>query len=123
MVNTIEIKIECKGQAAGTLGWLNSIISSGDLVIKENKDGVPAMFLKVGEKGYYFICRKYQPSDADGNHARYDKYPNDILACFPVSNEYQYGFVDYTLTDAAEQKAKEFINLAVEKFQEWWENN
>lgn len=122
MKNTIEIKIECKGDAVGTLGWLNSIISSGELVIKENREGVPAMFLKTGERGYYFICRKRQPDDGE-NVERYDHYSDDILACFPVSDEYSYGFVDYTLTNAAHEKVSEFINLAVTKFQEWWEND
>ena len=46
-MKSIEIKVECKGSAVGTLGWLNSILESSELVIKNNKIGLPAIFLKT----------------------------------------------------------------------------
>ena len=35
MTTTIEIKIECKGQAIGTLGWFNSMIQKGTDAFRE----------------------------------------------------------------------------------------
>ncbi|MFW6219983.1 MAG: hypothetical protein ACOC33_04010 [bacterium] len=126
MENTIEIKIECKGKAAGTLGWLNSILSNGELVIKENKNGVPAMFLKIPKANgdgynYDFICRKRQPSDEDC--WQYDQWDDDILAIFPEEAPEHYGFSGYKLTPAANRKFYEFMKLAIQKFDEWWDND
>jgi hypothetical protein len=44
MTHTFEIKVQCKGDAVGTLGWLNSLLADGELVVKPSKDGTPGLF-------------------------------------------------------------------------------
>lgn len=47
MVHNVEVKIECKGDAAGTLGWFSAMMERSEFVIKNGKNGSPAMFLKT----------------------------------------------------------------------------
>ena len=78
MTNQIEIKIECKGKAVGTLGWFNSMMQDAELVVKETKDGTPGMFLKAKNKGgegwaYSFICKKFlNNTDTEGYNTTND---------------------------------------------------
>ena len=62
MKTSIEIKVECKGDAVGTLGWLNSMLEKSEMVIKNSKNGLPEIFLKTekpdGTFEYRFLCRK-----------------------------------------------------------------
>ncbi len=47
MVHNVEVKIECKGDAAGPLGWFSVMMERSEFVIKNGKNGSPAMFLKT----------------------------------------------------------------------------
>lgn len=126
MKNTIEIKVECKGVAVGTLGWFNSIIKDSELVIKNCKDGTPGMFLKAptvkgDDMAYTFICKKAKGWE-DAQYYDYNENTG-IKRVYPVENDMAYGFSGYPLTPACEKKVKELIDLACEQFLEWWENN
>jgi hypothetical protein len=125
MKKIIEIKIECKGHAVGTLGWFNSIISGTELVIKETKSGIPGMFYRTetedGKKTLSFICKKW--NDNCGDPSNYAITDDNIVHVYPVSNGYVYGMFDEPLTEACECKVKEFIDLAVQKYREWWESD
>lgn len=128
MKNTIEIKIECKGNAVGTLGWFNSIIENSELAIKETKNGSPGMFLKgIAKDGkttsYQFIC-KVRSNINNDDDAHLDTYLSGKYSAVQAeSTDYIDGFSDYPLTPACLKKVNEFIEMAVEKFAEWWENN
>ena len=125
MKNSIEIKIECKGFSAGTLGWFNSIIEKSELVIKNCEDSTPAMFLKTptsnGKFKYKFIVGVWvKKSDPEPYNT------NGILVYIRPENMDYYnggGFSDYKLTPACYNKVDEFIDMAVEKFNEWWNEN
>jgi hypothetical protein len=123
MKNLIEIKIECKGDAVGTLGWFNSIIEKSELVIKNSKKGSPAMFLKTpqknGEMGHEFICEKWNVSESPDGY----KLVNDFICIVPEGDYYMQGFSDYPLTPACKIKVQEFLDSALEKYQEWWNND
>lgn len=126
-----EIKVECKGSAVGTLGWLNEKLSKTELVIKNNKAGNPAMFaiqkINGGKDDATFICRVAQPEDyTPENGIRYLNKTisnTELLYVCPVDNQYCHSFVDCTLTPSAYEKAEEFINHACKSFVEWWEKS
>lgn len=131
MTHTFEIKVQCKGQAAGTLNWLNSILSDGELVVRNTKNGEPGMFFHAKTKidgtasqeneCNTFICKimneVYKCIEYD-----YRKLDNGLYAvhCYAVSDHNQYGFVDFPLTPAAQLKCEEFLNSAVNEYIEWW---
>ena len=130
-----EIKVECKGSAAGTLGWLNEKLAATELVMKNTKNGEAGMFAREctgvnseGKKTYVntFICKV---SGCDPNHTDHWCYEgrriNDtyLYSCKLYSDEASFGFVDIPLTKAAEDVAEEFLTMACEKFVEWWEND
>ena len=122
MKNVIEIKIECKGDAAGTLGWFNSIMQKSELVIKNCKDGEPGMFLKTPTKDdkmdYEFICKIWNKnSNPDGYNM---PFGHKIICVYPEAEYYNHGFSDYPLTPACKAKVQEMINMAIDKFLEWW---
>lgn len=123
MKNLIEIKIECKGNAVGTLGWFNSIIEKSELTIKNCKDGTPAIFLKTpieeGKFKHKFICGVW---DGLSDPAYYNQQ-DSFIWIFPKGDGFVHGFFDNALTPACKLKVEEFIDLAVEKFKEWWNNN
>lgn len=134
MIHNFEIKVQCKGNAAGTLGWLNEILLNGELVIRNNKDGKPALFLhektdlqgieRPAEKGNTFICRLDDDTDPMGyEQCRVNN--TDLLCAYVQGSEngYKYGFVDYPLTPAARDKAEEFLSAAFELFVNWWESD
>lgn len=128
MKNTIEIKIECKGKVVGTLGWFNSIMNESEFVIKETKTGLPGMFLKLKNADkkdgfdYKFICKPWNSNQEDPSCYREN---GRYLWVYVVSDEfsYTYGFTDYPLTPACENKVDEMIEQALEKFIEWWEGD
>lgn len=132
MTHNFEIKVQCKGDAVGTLGWLNSLLADGELVIKNTKDGVAGMFFhyfhdKQGNEtkpneGNTFICKPIISYDGE---YEYEQEPVNgaLLKCvYPVSDEHACGFVDYPLTPAAKEKLTEFLEKAKEQFVEWWNN-
>jgi hypothetical protein len=125
MKTTIEISIECKGQAVGTLGWFNSMMSDASFVIKESKDGRPAMFLKAKNSAgtgwaYSFLCKKATGYDEPYNY----NLTSDGFACeIPESDGNVSGFSDYPLTPACRKAVKEMINKATDAFREWWNEN
>jgi len=125
MKNIIEIKIECKGNAVGTLGWFNSIMQGSEFIIKNCKSGEPGLFLKHKNKdsetmSYSFICKKWnQNQDPEAYRIR----SNDYLIIYPLNSQYLHGFSDYPLTQACELKVEEMIQIALDKFAEWWEND
>jgi hypothetical protein len=125
MKTTIEIKIECKGEAVGTLGWFNSIMQKSELVIKNTKKGTPAMFLKTPTKdgtfAYQFICEKAVTTEDNSGYIETNDGFVKIYA--EQTNGYLDCFSNYPLTPACKIKVKEMIDLALEKFTEWWEND
>jgi hypothetical protein len=131
MKNTIEIKIECKGQAVGTLGWFNSIIKDSELVIKNNKIGLPSMFLKMNlsktgdivPHDFKFICRAFSRSEAEDTRGYRTK--DNYMFVYSIDDPYheKFGLFDVPLTPACREKVVEFIESAVEKYSEWWEND
>ena len=123
MENTIEIKIECKGAAAGTLGWFNSIMQHSEFVVKNSNTGTPAIFLKTteenGKETYRFLCKKWDGrSDPFGYRLTGDNY----LCELPESDIGYNGLFDVPLTPACREAVKDMINKAKEIFVEWWEN-
>lgn len=124
MTHNIEIKVECKGSAAGTLGWFNSILEKSEFVIKNNKAGAPAIFLKTteddGRAKYSFLCKKWnQREDPYGYRTTDDGYLCEI----PESNFDCHGFSDYPLTPACKKAVEDMISKAKDVFAEWWEND
>lgn len=125
MRHTIEIKIECKGDAVGTLGWFNSLMKDASFIIKESKNGGPAMFLKARNKAdtgwaYSFLCKKATLNeDPFGYKETSDGYWCEI----PEGNAYESGFSDYPLTPACRKAVIEMIEKAKDEFADWWENN
>ena len=128
-----EIKVECKGFAAGTLGWLNEKLNKNELVIKNTKNGEAGMFAREftgltedGKKRYVstFICKvdNYDPDNGWLYECRRISDTN-LLSCKLYSDEASFGFVDIPLTKAAAEVAEEFLTMACEKFVEWWEND
>lgn len=130
-----EIKVECKGSAAGTLGWLNEKLAATELVIKNTKNGEAGMFAREltgvngeGKKTYVntFICKvmNYDPNDTDrwvyeGRRIN----DTDLYSIRLYSDETSFGFSDIPLTTAAEIVAEDFLTMACEKFVEWWESD
>lgn len=125
----IEIKIECKGQAVGTLGWLNSKLEESELVIKNTKSGTPGMFLKLkldnadvkNQFEYLFICKKVlNLFDTEG----YQNTSDLIIYVFPEEDgQFYFGLFNNPLTPACTKKVKELIASAVDQYREWWNNN
>lgn len=125
MKTTIEIKIECKGQAIGTLGWFNSMMRDASFVIKEGKTGLPCMFLKTKNKAgngwdYSFIAKKW---DGKENPEGYNLSGDGFISEIPEGDGYYYGFSDYPLTPACREKVSEMIQKGTDIFREWWESD
>ena len=132
MTHTFEIKVQCKGHAVGTLGWVNSIFANGELIIKSCRDGAPGLFFhmlydKHGKQndqnqGNYFICKVAQAKDEP--EYEYGTYNEVFLKCVNVvGNAYQQGFLDYPLTPAAYTAVSDFLNSACEHFANWWKQH
>ena len=125
MTTTIEIKIECKGQAIGTLGWFNSMMQDASFVIKEGKSGAPCMFLKAKNKGgdgwaYSFIAKKWdEREDPYGYLLSDDGFLSEISEGDPFAS----GFSNYPLTPACKIKVEEMIQKGTDAFREWWNND
>ena len=124
MKNTIEIKIEDKGHAVGTLGWFKKLMENSELVIKENVDGIPSMYLKTtddkGETKYRFLCRKW---DEFSNPTGYRLTGDNYLCEIPQSRGQVSGLFNVPLTPACKKAVEELIQSAKEAFADWWEND
>lgn len=126
-----EINVECKGNAAGTLGWLNEILSRTELVIKNNKDGVSSLFAKTkridsDKPIYQFICKVDHQNTNHDDCWLYDQktYKNTRLSVIKIYEDMECdGFFGLKLTPAAENKFEDFLDKACERFAEWWEND
>jgi len=124
MKYNFEIKIECKGDAVGTLGWFNSVLQKSELVIKNNKDGIPAMFLKQteGDKTFYeFICCPYIDMQDTCGYITDDTFK--WVHPIHMYNAHQVGLFDHPLTPACHKAVEEFIDKTVDKFVEWWNDD
>jgi hypothetical protein len=138
METTLKITVKNCGNAAGTLGWLNSLLEDSELIIKRTRDDVPGMFLHEKHKrngedrkeneGNTFICSPatQSPSNEGFNLKRI----NGILYVLvnPTGNseqKYIFGedvcFTSYPLTPACETALTEFLEKAVNQFAEWYE--
>lgn len=132
-ISTIEIKLQIKGHATGTLGWFKAWIEDAELVIRKTRFGIPGLFLhekhnRKGEEnkaheGNSWLCHVATDSDYDtGCRAR---TINGIKYVYPYV--YAPGWasesslIDYPVTPACEKAVQEFIDKAVEKFAEWYE--
>jgi len=123
MIHNIEVKIECKGDAVGTLGWFSAMMGRSEFVIKNNQTGSPAMFLKTteddGKVKYSFLCKKW---DKRENPYGYRITGDDYLCEIPESINDCEGFSKYPLTPACREAVEEMINKAKASFAEWWES-
>lgn len=124
MTHNIEIKIECKGSAVGTIGWFNSIMEKSEFVIKNNKSGVPAIFLRTmnadGTDKHRFLCRKADSTTYPDYNITDDGYACEIAE----GDGYNaYGFVNHPITPACRKAVEDMIDKAKDVFAEWWEND
>ena len=123
MKTQIEIKIEDKGHALGTLGWFKKLMENSELVIR-NENGLPGIYLKTtDEKGdvkYRFLCRKWDElNDSEFYRLTYDDY----LCVKPQGYGQISGLFDVALTPACYKAVEALINEAKEAFADWWEND
>ena len=123
MKTQIEIKIEDKGAATGTLGWFKKLMENSELVIRKNANGTPGMYLKtVDDKGdvkYRFLCRKWDGFSDPFGYITSDNYLCEI----PQGRNGVVGLFNVPLTPACKKAVEEFIQSAKEAFAEWWEND
>lgn len=133
MTHTFEIKVQCKGNAAGTLNWLNSFLADGELVIKNTKTGGVGMFFHSNTKPdgsianenecNKFICKAVS-NTYDYQEYRYSAIGNDNYVVFVYVQNDEYGMnnglFNFPLTPAASEKMEEFIDSAVEEYTSWW---
>ena len=123
MKTQIEIKIEDKGHALGTLGWFKKLMENSELVIR-NENGLPGIYLKTtDDKGYIeyrFLCRKWDElNDSEFYRLTYDDY----LCVKPQGYGQISGLFDVALTPACYKAVEALINEAKEAFADWWEND
>ena len=123
MKTNVEIKIECKGEAVGTLGWFNSIMNKSEFIIKNSNTGNPAIFLKTnedeGKVTYRFLCKKWdKKTDPFGYRLTSDEYLCEVAE----SRLDGGGLFNIPLTPACKQAVEEVIQTAKEVFKEWWES-
>jgi hypothetical protein len=122
MTHNIEIKVECKGSAVGTLGWFNSILEKSEFVIKNNQTGIPALFLRIkNETGArdHFICK-----NEEGYHENYlTSHDGKYIHVAAIENDFVYGLFNFSLTPACRKAVEGLIEKAVATFDEWWKND
>lgn len=123
MKTQIEIKIEDKGHALGTLGWFKKLMENSELVIR-NENGLPGIYLKTtDEKGdvkYRFLCRKWDElNDSEFYRLSFDDY----LCVKPQGYDKENGLFNMPLTPACYKAVEALINEAKEAFADWWEND
>ena len=123
MKTQIEIKIEDKGHALGTLGWFKKLMENSELVIR-NENGLPGIYLKTtDEKGdvkYRFLCRKWDElNDSKFYRLSFDDY----LCVKPQGYDKENGLFNVPLTPACYKAVEALINEAKEAFADWWEND
>lgn len=119
---TINISVAIKGNAIGTLGWFNDLLTHSELVIRNCRDGQAGMFLAVttkdGKKEHYFICKCFTYENAGIGY----QYNDNYMWVAPVSDYHNAGLFDVPLTPACKTKVKELIETALNKFAEYWES-
>jgi len=123
MKTNVEIKIECKGEAVGTLGWFNSIMNKSEFIIKNSNTGTPAIFLKTveedGKVTYRFLCKKLDnKTNPLGYRLTSDDYLCEVVDNSPIGD----GLFGVPLTPACKQAVEDMITTAKEVFKEWWES-
>ena len=123
MKTNVEIKIECKGEAVGTLGWFNSIMNKSEFIIKNSNTGNPAIFLKTveedGKVTYRFLCKKLDnKTNPLGYRLTSDDYLCEVVDNSPIGD----GLFGVPLTPACKQAVEDMITTAKEIFKEWWES-
>jgi len=132
MTHNFEIKVQCKGNAVGTLNWLNSLLEDGELVIKNTKGGGSSMFLHnktkfdgtptLDTESNTFICKVIVQRDyIEEYRVKRLSVDNVLVYAYPVTGyQGEHGIVDCPLTPAALIKMEEFIEKATGQFVEWW---
>jgi hypothetical protein len=137
-IANVEVKVQLKGNAAGTLGWFKTLVEDSELVIRKTRDGIPGMFLhektnRKGEKnkeheGNTFLCHPATGKDQEMGYL--DSLINGInyIYVHPTGDfeqTYIFGedicFTNYPLTPACNIAISEFIEKAVEEFAVWYE--
>ena len=122
MKTQIEIKIEDKGHALGTLGWFKKLMENSELVIR-NENGLPGIYLKTtDEKGdvkYRFLCRKWD----ELNDSEFYRLTFDDYLCVKPQGYEENGLFNMPLTPACYKAVEALINEAKEAFADWWEND
>lgn len=122
MKTQIEIKIEDKGHALGTLGWFKKLMENSELVIR-NENGLPGIYLKTtDEKGdvkYRFLCRKWD----ELNDSEFYRLSFDDYLCVKPQGYEENGLFNMPLTPACYKAVEALINEAKEAFADWWEND
>lgn len=125
-MKAIEIKVENKGFAKGTLGWFNEILSRSELIIRETKTGTPAMWLKTKKLNsedfdFEIICKAFlEYSETEGY-----RMDGNIAYVYAENRScnFEVGFSDYALTPACKKAVEELINKAVVEFSTWFAEN
>lgn len=124
-MTTIEIKIDNRGQMAGTLGWLKKQLENSTILIREQKNGdnLPAAYIKLAdsrEQALAYVCKA---NEDPGYHFGLRNEGDSIGSMYPISYDRETsGVFDY-LTPAAEKKMQEIINEAVSALKEFLQKN
>lgn len=124
MKTQIEIKIEAKGAAIGTLGWFKKLLENSELVIISSNYDTPGIYLKTtndeGQVAYHLLCRKWNGfNDPFGFRITNDNYLCEI----PEGHGELSGLFNAPLTPACKKAVEDLINYAKEAFAEWWEHD
>lgn len=135
----ITINIKNCGNAIGTLGWFNELMSDSEFLVRKTRDGIPGMFLHEKHKadgterkpseGNTFICCPASGSQQEEGYNISKINSIEYIVVQPTSDaksKYIYGedigFTDYPITPACKSKIIEMLEYATEKFAEWYEN-
>ena len=131
-ISTLEMKLQFKGNAYGTLSWFKELIEDSELVITETRYGIPGLFLHLkhnrngvankDHEGNFWLCHVATDSDYDTGCRRRTidnikyVYPYAYAPNFGIS----YSLFDYPLTPACNSAVEEFLSLALRKFHAWY---
>jgi hypothetical protein len=133
MEMTLNVNVQIKGHAVGTLGWFHDWLNRSELVIRNTRDGRPGMFLheKVDQKGSprqehegnTFICK---PESLGMEAMYYDSLEiNNIrYSCTHICESdlsSAVSFSNFPLTPSCRLAIEKFVEDAVRKFADWYE--
>ena len=137
MDTTVNVRVQIKGHAAGTSGWLAAILNDSELVIRKTRHGIPGMFLhekhdatgdvRKDNEGNIFICRPAMGNQSDEDYEFTKINEIEYVSTHATSRAMIYGggfdisFTQYPLTPACKKALEQFLAEAVRKFAVWYE--